>query len=497
MILSCWLVSNIGGDSYLFLLKLSMQDTSICFLNAADIANKIRKGEISAVQTMEAHLAQIERINPQVNAIVTLVPELALEEARKADEKQAKGGNIGPLHGLPIAHKDLVPTKGIRTTFGSLVFQDFIPEEDALLVERLREGGAIMLGKTNTPEFGAGSQTFNQVFGVTRNPYDLSKTCGGSSGGAAVSVACRMLPIADGSDLGGSLRNPTNYCNVVGFRPSVGRVPSWPNESGWNSFDVDGPIARTVEDTALMLSVLAGPDSRSPICLPESGSIFLKSLERNLKGVRIAWSPDLGGLPVDSLVTETLEAQRHVFEDLGCVVEEGFPDFSDADEIFKTFRAWFYELKLASLLPEHREKIKETVIWNIESGMKLSGPELGRAEVKRTALFHRVREFMQDYDFLALPVSQVPPFPLEQEYVSEINGLQMGTYLDWMRSCYFISVTGQPAISVPCGFTAEGLPVGLQLVGPPQDDLGVLQLANAFEKATGFYKKIPDLALAT
>ena len=474
-----------------------MHDTSICFLTAAEIAKKIRKGEISAVQTMEAHLAQIERINPQVNAIVTFIQELALEEARKADEKQAKGGNIGPLHGLPVAHKDLVPTKGIRTTFGSLVFQDFIPEEDALLVERLREGGAIMLGKTNTPEFGAGSQTFNQVFGVTRNPYDLSKTCGGSSGGAAVSVACRMLPIADGSDLGGSLRNPTNYCNVVGFRPSVGRVPSWPNESGWNSFAVDGPIARTVEDTALMLSVLAGPDSRSPICLPESGSIFLKSLERNLKGVRIAWSPDLGGLPVDSRVTETLEAQRHVFEDLGCVVEEGFPDFSDADEIFKTFRAWFYELKLASLLPEHREKIKETVIWNIESGMKLSGPELGRAEVKRTALFHRVREFMQDYDFLALPVSQVPPFPVEQEYVSEINGLQMGTYLDWMRSCYFISVTGQPAISVPCGFTAEGLPVGLQLVGRPQDDLGVLQLANAFEKATGFYKTIPDLALAT
>ena len=474
-----------------------MHDTSICFLTAAEIAKKIRKGEITAVQTMEAHLAQIERINPQVNAIVTLVPELALEEARKADEKQAKGGNIGPLHGLPIAHKDLVPTKGIRTTFGSLVFQDFIPEEDALLVERLREGGAIMLGKTNTPEFGAGSQTFNRVFGVTRNPYDLSKTCGGSSGGAAVSVACRMLPIADGSDLGGSLRNPTNYCNVVGFRPSVGRVPSWPNESGWNSFAVDGPIARTVEDTALMLSVLAGPDSRSPICLPERGSIFLKSLERNLKGVRIAWSPDLGGLPVDSRVTETLEAQRHVFEDLGCVVEEGFPDFSDADAIFKTFRAWFYELKLASLLPEHGEKIKETVIWNIESGMKLSGPELGRAEVKRTALFHRVREFMQDYDFLALPVSQVPPFPLEQEYVSEINGLQMGTYLDWMRSCYFISVTGQPAISVPCGFTAEGLPVGLQLVGRQQDDLGVLQLANAFEKATGFYKTIPDLALAT
>ncbi len=473
-----------------------MTDTALCYLTATELALKIRSGEISAVETMEAHLAQIEKVNPQVNAIVTLVPELALEQARKADEKLAQGGKLGPLHGLPVAHKDLVPTKGIRTTFGSPIFQDFVPEEDALLVERIRNAGGISLGKTNTPEFGAGSQTFNQVFGATKNPYDLSKTCGGSSGGAAVSVACRMLPFADGSDLGGSLRNPTNFCNVVGFRPSVGRVPSWPNEAGWNSFAVDGPIARTVDDTALLLSVLAGPDLRSPICLPESGAVFQQSLERNLKGIRIAWSADLGGLPVDSRVTETLEAQREVFEDLGCIVEEGFPDFTDADEIFKTFRAWYFELKLASLLPEHREKMKETVIWNIESGMKLSGPELGRAEVKRTALFHRVREFMQNYDFLALPVSQVPPFPLEQEYVSEINGMKMETYLDWMRSCYYITVTGQPAISVPSGFTDDGLPVGLQLVGRPQDDLGVLQLAYAFEKATGFYKKVPDLALA-
>ena len=423
-----------------------MTDTALCYLTATELALKIRSGEISAVETMEAHLAQIEKVNPQVNAIVTLVPELALEQARKADEKLAQGGKLGPLHGLPVAHKDLVPTKGIRTTFGSPIFQDFVPEEDALLVERIRNAGGISLGKTNTPEFGAGSQTFNQVFGVTKNPYDLSKTCGGSSGGAAVSVACRMLPFADGSDLGGSLRNPTNFCNVVGFRPSVGRVPSWPNEAGWNSFAVDGPIARTVDDTALLLSVLAGPDARSPICLPESGAVFRQSLERNLKGIRIAWSADLGGLPVDSRVTETLEAQREVFEDLGCIVEEGFPDFTDADEIFKTFRAWYFELKLASLLPEHREKMKETVIWNIESGMKLSGPELGRAEVKRTALFHRVREFMKNYDFLALPVSQVPPFPLEQEYVSEINGIKMENYLDWMRSCYYITVTGQPAI---------------------------------------------------
>ena len=472
-----------------------MTDTALCFLTAVELAQKIRSGELSAVETMEAHLAQIEKVNPQVNAIVTLLPEMAMEAARKADEKLARGEEVGPLHGLPVAHKDLVQTKGIRTTFGSLVYENFVPDEDALLVERLREAGAILLGKTNTPEFGAGSQTFNKVFGVTKNPYDLTKTCGGSSGGAAVSVACRMLPFADGSDLGGSLRNPTNFCNVVGFRPSVGRVPSWPSESGWNSFAVDGPIARTVEDAALMLSVLSGPDLRSPLSLPENGDVFRKPLERDLKGVRIAWSADLGGLPVDSRVTATLEAQREVFADLGCIVEEGFPDFSDADEIFKNFRAWFYEMNLGSLSPEHRDKMKETVVWNIEAGMKLSGPELGRAEVKRTALFHRVREFMQDYDFLALPVSQVPPFPIEQEFVSEINGVQMETYLDWMRSCYFISVTGQPAISVPCGFTTDGLPVGLQLVGKPQDDLGVLQLAYAFEKASGFYQQIPEVAL--
>ena len=468
--------------------------TDLCYLSALELRDHFVRRTLSPVEVTAVLLDRIAGVNPALNAFVTVTVEGALAQARKAEALYA-AGNAPPLAGIPFSLKDLTPTKGIRTARGSLLYENWIPNFDVPLTERLYKAGAVLLGKTNTPEFGAGSQTFNQVFGETRNPYDLSKTCGGSSGGAAVSVACRMLPFADGSDLGGSLRNPTNFCNVVGFRPSVGRVPSWPSESGWNSFAVDGPIARTVEDTALMLSVLAGPDLRSPISLPENGAVFRNSLERNLKGIRIAWSSDLGGLPVDSRVTKTLEAQRAVFEDLGCIVEEGFPDFSDADEIFKTFRAWFYEMNLSSLLPEHRDKLKETVVWNIEAGMKLSGPELGRAEVKRTALFHRVREFMQNYDFLALPVSQVPPFPIEQEFVSEINGVQMETYLDWMRSCYFISVTGQPAISVPCGFTEDGLPVGLQLVGKPQDDLGVLQLAYAFEKASGFYQQIPKVAL--
>ena len=470
-----------------------MKDSSLCFFSALELANKIRKGEVSSVEVMEAHLAQIEKVNSKVNAIVTLIPELALENAKKADKKKAKGSSLGSLHGLPVAHKDLVATKGIRTTFGSLVYKNFIPSKDALLVERLRDAGAIMVGKTNTPEFGAGSQTFNQVFGATLNPYDLRKTCGGSSGGAAVSVACRMLPFADGSDLGGSLRNPANYCNVVGFRPSVGRVPSWPNESAWNTFSVDGPIARTVGDVSLMLSALSGPDQRCPISIPERGEKFLKPLDCNLKGVRIAWTSDLGGLPVDSRITETIESQRDVFKDLGCIIENESPDFSDADEIFKTFRAWYYELNLGSLLYQHRDKIKDTVVWNIEAGLKLSGKDLGQAEKKRTKLLYKFQEFMQNYDFLALPVSQVPPFPVEQEFVSEINGIEMDTYLDWMKSCYFISVTGHPAISVPCGFTVEGHPVGIQLVGNHQDDLGVLRLAHAFEKATGFYKNVPAI----
>lgn len=470
---------------------------SLCFLRASELAEKIRNREISAMEVMESHLRQIESVNPDVNAIVTLLPEQALEAARKADDFLIRGNVPGPLHGLPIAHKDLVETRGIRTTYGSPIFRDHIPSDDALIVERMKKAGAITIGKTNTPEFGAGSQTFNELFGATFNPYDTSKTCGGSSGGAAVALACRMIPLADGSDLGGSLRNPANYCNVVGFRPSVGRVPSWPGPAGWDSFSVEGPLARTVEDAALLLSVLAGPDPRSPIALSDPGSVFIQPLERDFRGARVAWSSDFGGLPVDKKTISVLENCISHFESLGCVVESTVPDFSGADEIFKTWRAWFYELKYSELLEKKRDMIKDTVIWNTESGQKLSGPELGRAEKLRTALYHRVRVFMDTFEFLALPVSQVPPFPVDQPYVTEINGNRMETYLDWMRSCYYISVTGLPVISVPCGFTEDGLPVGLQIVGRPRDDLGVLQLAHAFEKTTQFWRKAPSLAVGS
>ena len=471
--------------------KIDAVNSDLCFLPATDLARRLRTRDLSAREVMEAHLAQIERVNPQVNAIITLVAERALAGADAADEALARGDEVGLLHGLPVAHKDLVDTRDIRTTRGSPLFADYVPSQNALIVDRLQGTGAITLGKTNTPEFGAGSQTFNPVFGATLNPYNTSKTCGGSSGGAAVALACGMIPIADGSDTGGSLRNPASFCNVVGLRPSPGRVPSWPAPVGWFPISVQGPMARTVGDVALLLQAIAGPDPRSPIAIREPGRVFAQPLNRDFRGVKIAWSRDLGGLPVDPRVTAALEAQRHVFEELGCTVEETEPDFRDADEIFKVWRAWRFEIGFGELIDEHREQIKETVIWNAEAGRRLTGPEIGRAEVQRTALYHRVREFMEEYEFLICPVSQVPPFDVTQEYVTEINGVSMETYIDWMKSCYYISTIGHPAISVPAGFTPEGLPVGVQIVGRHQDDFGVLQLAHAFEQATQFWRQRP------
>lgn len=461
------------------------------FETATSLGHRIRNDDVSAAEVTRAHLETIERVNPRVNAIVTLTAEQALADADAADAALARGEVPGPLHGLPVAHKDLVDTRGVRTTLGSPIFADNVPEHDALIVERLKAAGAISLGKTNTPEFGAGSQTYNEVFGETRNPYDLTKTCGGSSGGAAVALACGMVPIADGSDLGGSLRNPANYCNVVGFRPSPGRVPVWPSTAAWYPLSVQGPMARTVEDVALMLSAIAGPDPRSPIAIEEPGDRFRVRLDRDLSGVRIAWSRDLGGLPVDPRVSAVLEPARSVFEDLGCDVTDGEPDFAGADEAFQVWRAWRFEMAFGGLLDEHRDRMKDTVIWNIEAGRKLSGPDVSRAEARRTELYHRVRIFLDEHEFLVCPVSQVPPFDIEQRYVTEINGVQMETYIDWMRSCYYISVTGCPAISVPCGFTDDGLPVGIQIVGRHHDDLGVLQMAYAFQQATEFWKRTP------
>ena len=468
-------------------------NTDLCFLPARDIAHMIRKRDVSVTDVVRAHLVQIERTNPTVNAIVTLTAERALDEARSKDAALARGDTPGPLFGLPIAHKDLLPTRGIRTTYGSPIYRDEVPEVDALLVERVRAAGAITIGKTNTPEFGAGSQTFNPVFGRTLNPYDPAKTCGGSSGGAAVALACGMVPLADGSDLGGSLRNPASFCNVVGLRPSLGRVAAWPSDSAWLGLSVQGPMARTVADAALLLSVIAGPDRRAPSAIAESGERFREPLDRDFRGVRIAWSRDLGGLPIDARVASVVASQRATFVALGCGVDDAEPDLTDAREIFQVWRAWLFLLKYGPLLEQHRHQMKDTVIWNIEQGVKITGADLAGAEVKRTALYHRVREFLERYEFLVAPVTQVPPFDVTQPYVTEINGRALPTYVDWMRACSDITVTGLPAVSVPCGFTDDGLPVGLQIIGRHRDERGVLQLAHAFEQATGFWKRHPVL----
>ena len=463
----------------------------ICSRSAVDLARLIASREVSAVEVMDAHLERIEQVNPTLNAIVTLLPEEARAQAEAADDAVARGETLGPLHGLPVAHKDLIRTKGIRTTFGSKVFEHFVPDQDALIVERLRAAGAITVGKTNTPEFGAGSQTFNDVFGATRNPYDITKTCGGSSGGAAVALASGMLPIADGSDLGGSLRNPASFCNVVGFRPSPGRVPVWPSQAAWFPMGVQGPMARTVADVALMMSAIAGPDTRTPLSLPESRAMFERPLTRDLAGTMVAWSLDFGGLPFDPRVTDVVDAQRETFQRIGCILDPAGPDLADAGEVFQALRAWYFELCYGSLLDEHREVMKDTVIWNIEEGRKLSGPQLGEMARKHTALLDRSRQFMARYDFLVLPVTQVPPFDVSQPYVTDINGIEMKTYVDWMSSCAFVSVLGLPAVSVPCGFTTDGLPIGVQIVGRQQDDFGVLQLASAFERSTEFGTRRP------
>lgn len=454
----------------------------LCRLTATELSRRLRAKNVSAREVLEAHLKQIERVNPQVNAIVTLVADAARQRATQADEAAAKGRFFGPLHGLPVAHKDLQDTKGIRTTYGSPLFKDHVPSQSTLLIERIQQAGAITLGKTNTPEFGAGSQTFNPVFGATRNPYDLTKTCGGSSGGAAVALACGMVPIADGSDTGGSLRNPASFCSVVGFRTSPGRVPRFPTAYAWNTISVSGPMARSVADTALFLSAIAGPDPRVPLAIQEPGSRFAGPLERIFKGVRIAWAPDFAGLPFDRRIREVFESRRKNFESLGAIVEPANPDMTGADEIFKVLRALSFHQQHAPKLAKFPGQIKATVIEEIERGARLTGPEIVAAEEQRSRLYARFGEFLSRYEFLVLPVTQVPPFDVNQPYITEIEGHRMQSYIDWMRSCYFITVTTHPAISVPGGFTAGGLPVGIQIVGRHQAEFEVLQLAHAFEK---------------
>jgi amidase len=446
---------------------------------ASALAEKIRRRELSATEVVRAHLARIDEANPELNAIVTLDREGALTAAEEADRRLARGETAGPLHGLPIAVKDLEDTAGMRTTYGSPIYREHVPTADTLLVERLRRAGAILIGKTNTSEFGAGSQTFNPVFGATRNPFDRTRTAGGSSGGAAAAVAAGMMPLADASDLGGSIRNPAAFCGLVGLRPSPGRIPTVPSSSPWSPLGVRGPIARTVEDAALLLRALCGPDPRAPLSLDDPPAAFADVRPVDPAALRLAWSDDLGGLPVEPEVTAVLRRRRGELEALGCTIEDAEPELRDADEAFETLRAVGYAQGFAELLRTRRGELKDTVVWNIEAGLALTGEQVARALTLQAEAFARMRELLERYDALALPVAQVVPFDVEVEWPREVAGVAMGSYVEWMRACSRITITAHPAISLPAGFTDGGLPVGLQLVGRHRGEAALLRLAAA------------------
>jgi amidase len=449
---------------------------------ARAMADAVRRREISARELLDLHLVRVAERNPELNAIVSLDEDRARAGAADADEQTAAGADLGPLHGLPFAFKDTHDVAGWRTTYGSPLFADHVPDADDLVVERIRAAGAVPIGKTNVPEFAAGSHTFNPVFGTTLNPVDPTRSAGGSSGGAAAALRVGMVPLADGSDMGGSLRNPASFCGVVGLRPSFGRVPSWPTDNYWETTSTSGPLARNVGDVALLLSVIAGPDPRVPTALGEPGASFAPPVEGFLSGLRVALSTDLGGLlEVDAEVARVVGAAGEAFAGGGARVEDAHPDLAEADDTFRTLRAWTFQAAFGPLLAAHPDQIKESLAANIRAGETLTGADVARAYARRTALSERMRRFFETYDVLVLPTSQVPPFPAEQEYPTQINGRPMATYLDWMRSCYVITVTGCPAISVPAGETSAGLPVGVQIVAPFGADRRLLEVAAAFE----------------
>jgi amidase len=445
---------------------------------ARDQAAAVRRREISARELLDLHLDRIAERNPELNAIVSLDEERARAAAAEADAALVSGASVGPLHGLPFAFKDTHVVAGWRTTFGSPLFRDFVPDRDELIVERIRAAGVTVIGRTNVPEFAAGSHTFNTIFGTTLNPVDPTRSAGGSSGGAACALAAGMVPLADGSDMGGSLRNPASFCGVVGLRPSLGRVPQWPLDNQWETTSVGGPMARNVGDLALLLSVIAGPDPRAPLALGDPGSTFADPRPADLGSVRVAVSTDLGGaFEVDHEVAEVVAAAG---QRLGAV--EAWPALPEAESTFRTLRAWHFQAMFGDLLAAHPDAFKASLADNIRAGEHLTGADVARAYRDRTTLAERMRAFFEDHDVLVLPAAQVPPFPADQEYPATINGCEQATYLDWMRACYYVTVTGCPAVSVPFGTTSDGLPVGVQLVAAHGRDRFLLEVAAAVEE---------------
>ncbi|HEY0570961.1 MAG TPA: amidase [Enterovirga sp.] len=471
--------------------------SSIVTMDGVQLSDAIRTRQVSCVEVMGAFLDQIERFNPNVNAIVSLRPrEALLAEARARDDQLGRGEYLGWMHGFPQAVKDLAPARGIPFVQGSPVFRDFLPEADAIFVERMRRAGSIFVGKTNTPEFGLGSHTFNPVFGPTLNAYDQSRSAGGSSGGAAVALALRMLPVADGSDHGGSLRNPAAFNNVFGFRTSYGRVPSEGRDVFTPAMGVIGPMARSVPDLAMLLSIQAGFDPRGPLSIREDPKVFAGSLERDFRGARLAWLGDFGGyLPFEPGVLELCRAALSAFEALGCVVQEVLPDYP-VEKVWQNWlklRAWQTRAALKPLYddPAKRAQMKPEAIWEVENGAALTADDLAAASAERTLWYQAVLRLFERYDYLLLPSAQVFPFAVETPWPKEVAGRAMDTYHRWMEVVIPVTMSGCPALNVPVGFGPSGLPMGLQIVGPAQGELACLQLAQAYDAATRWVRTRP------
>jgi amidase len=466
-------------------------------LDATALAAAIHTRKLSCVEVMTAYLDHIAAFNPQVNAIVALQDRDALlSQARARDEQLAHGESMGPLHGFPHAVKDLQAVKGIRSTQGSPILKDFVPAADSLMVERLRNAGAIFIGKTNAPEFGLGSHTYNPVYGITRNAYEPTKSAGGSSGGAAVSLALRMLPVADGSDYGGSLRNPAGWNNVMGFRTSIGRIPFDSRDPWLPTMSVTGPMARNVSDLALLLSVQAGYDARVPLSLDGDGSVFQHRLDRSFKGARIAWVGDFGGhTPCEPKILEVCGKAARSFESLGCIVEEAIPEF-DLEAVWQAairLRAWQSGGPLLAFYrdPAKGALLKPEAVYEIETGLKQSAYDITAASVVRNDWTQAVRRFFERYDYVIAPTAQLFPFDVAQHWPQEIAGRKMETYHEWMKGVLLITMCGSPALAVPAGFSDQGLPIGIQLVGRNRQEFSLLQLAYAYESTLGAAHRRP------
>lgn len=474
---------------------MSTTERDLAFTPAVQLARLYRARSVSPLEVMQAVLARIDAVNPRVNAFVTLARDAALREARRATAGLRRGQALPPLFGVPVGIKDVTLTKGLLTTFGSTLFRDHVPEVDALVVQRLRAAGAIVLGKTNTPEFAFGPNTVNAVFGATRNPWNLARTAGGSSGGSAAALATGMCPIAEGTDLGGSLRGPASHCGVVGFRTTPGLIPRHPSVLAWDTYSVEGPMARTVADAALMLSVMAGPDERSPISYPVDTREFLRAIKvPSTKGSCIAWTPDLGGLvTVDREVGEVFEAAVGVFRGAGARMEAACPDMAEVPEIVRLTRGLLMVARHADKLPRHRAVLQAGLVENTEQGLALGASDVARGELLRTALWNRVREFLAGRDLWITPTSATPPFPVEQSHPVVVDGKPAGKTLQRSFLTYAFSVLGLPAISIPAGFTRDGLPVGLQIVGKRGGEAAVLRAAAVFEAAHPWADRIPPV----